>query len=142
MSAGPALRARILKGADPAEVSASIQGSPLDRVRLVAAMHLQAKPGGLTVAEYAVMRQKFDWIVEKIQDESTPIEWLKEFLQAVTGQSVMGAGLNIQVDQGSSPLPTASTCFNKLHIDPTVLTKEKFLENLDLLVQTKGFGNT
>ena len=96
VSTGPALRARILKAPDPAVVLASIQGSPLDRVRLVWAMLLQEQP----------------------------------------------EGLSIRVDQGSSPLPTASTGFNKLHIDTTVLTKEKFLENLDLLVQTKGFGNT
>jgi len=142
LSTGPALKARILAAPDPAVVSASIQGSPLDRERLVAAMHLQAQPAGLTDAQYAVLQQKFDWILEKIRDESTSIEWLKEFLQAVTGQSVMGAGLNIRVDQGSSPVPTASTCFNQLHIDTTVLTKAKFLENLELLVQTKGFGNT
>jgi hypothetical protein len=48
----------------------------------------------------------------------------------------------IKVDQGTSPLPTASTCFNQLHIDTTVLTKAKFLENLEHLVRTKGFGNT
>jgi len=52
----------------------------------------------------------------------------------------MGTGLNIQVDQGSRPLPTASTGFNALHIDTTVLTKDQFLENLELLVKTKGFG--
>jgi hypothetical protein len=142
VSTGPALKARILAAPDPAVVSASIQGSPLDRERLVAAMHLQAQPAGLTNAQYAVLQQKFDWILEKIRDESTSIEWLKEFLQAVTGQSVMGAGLNIRVDQGSSPVPTASTCFNALRIDTTVLTKAKFLENLEHLVQTKGFGNT
>ena len=95
LSTGPALRAYIL-AADPAVVSASIQGSSLDRGRLAAAMHLQEKP----------------------------------------------ASLNIQIDEGSSPLPTASTGFNQLHIGTTVLTKEKFLENLEHLVQTKGFGNT
>jgi hypothetical protein len=99
-------------------------------------MHLQAQPAGLTDARYAVLQQKFAWILEKIRDESTSIEWLKEFLQAVTGQSVMGAGLTIKVDQGSSPVPTASTCYNALHIDTTVLTKAKFLENLELLVRT------
>ena len=142
MSTGPALKARILAAPDPAVVSASIQGSPLDRERLVAAMHLQAQPAGLTDAQYAVLQQKFDWILEKIRDESTSIEWLKEFLQAVTGQSVMGAGLRIKVDQGSSPVPTASTCFNALHIDTTVLTKDQFLAYLELLVNTKDFGNT
>jgi hypothetical protein len=141
VSTGPALRAYIL-AADPAVVSASIQGSPLDRERLAKAMYLQEKPLALSPADYAVMQQKFDWILEKIRDKSTPIEWLKEFLQAVTGQSVMGAGLRIKVDQGSSPVPTASTCFNALRIDTTVLTKAEFLENLELLVQTKGFGNT
>ena len=95
LSTGPALRAHIL-AVDPAVVSASIQGSSLDRGRLAAAMHLQEKP----------------------------------------------ASLNIQIDEGSSPLPTASTGFNALHIDTTVLTKTKFLENLELLVRTKGFGNT
>jgi hypothetical protein len=141
VSTGPALRAHIL-AADPAVVSASIQGSPLDRERLAKAMHLQEKPLALSPEDYAVMQQKFAWILEKIRDESTSIEWLKEFLQAVTGQNVMGAGLRIKVDQGTSPLPTASTCFNALHIDTTVLTKAKFLENLELLVRTKGFGNT
>jgi hypothetical protein len=141
VSTGSALRTHIL-AADPAEVSASIQGSPIDPERLAEAMSLQEKPANLTAGEYAVMGQKLAWIQEKIRDESTPIEWLKEFLQAVTGQGVMGVGLTIKVAQGSSPIPTASTCFNKLYIDTTVLTKEKFLENLELLVKTKGFGNT
>jgi hypothetical protein len=105
-------------------------------------MYLQAQPAGLTDAQYAVMQRKFAWIREKIRDASTSPEWLKEFLQAVTGQNVMGAGLRIKVDQGSSPVPTASTCFNALHIDTTDLDEAKFLENLELLVQQKGFGNT
>jgi hypothetical protein len=95
VSTGPALKALILVDPDPAVVSASIQGSPLDRVRLVWAMLLQEQP----------------------------------------------EGLSIRVDQGSSPLPTASTCFNALHIDTTVLTKDKFLAYLELLVNTKDFGN-
>jgi hypothetical protein len=90
VSTGPALRARILKAPDPAVVLASIQGSPLDLERLVAAMHLQEKP----------------------------------------------AGLNIQVDQGSSPLPTASTGFNKLHIDTTVLTVAACYNFFIVLIKT------
>ena len=74
-------------------------------------------------------------------------DWLKRFLKFVTSQPVLPRAPqqeHITVDlashHGPRHLPTASTCFNQLHLPPYT-SQAQLLEKLEQALPTEGFGN-
>ena len=74
-------------------------------------------------------------------------DWLKRFLKFVTSQPVLPRApqqehitVDVASHHGPNHLPTASTCFNQLHL-PLYTSQAQLLEKLEQALPTEGFGN-
>ena len=68
-----------------------------------------------------LLMNKIKWLKEHIIDERTPIEWVHQFLKAVTGSTYLHSDDNIKVvpvhfDRNS--YCTSHTCTNQLDVSP------------------------
>jgi hypothetical protein len=94
--------------------------------------------------------QQFIWIKEKIREESEKPDstWIKRFLKSITGQSVLPAG-SIIINATDQVMCRSHTCSNTLDIpisqaahhivDEALSPKERFLANLEILLNEDGF---
>lgn len=85
------------------------------------------------------------WLREIIGTKDS--DWLKRFLKFVTSQPVLPRApqsehihVDVAAHHGPDHLPSASTCFNQLHLPPYT-SGEMLLDKLERALPTEGFGN-
>ena len=68
-----------------------------------------------------LLKNKVMWLKEHILDETTPIQWIQDFLKAVTGSSYLHGDSTIEVEAvqfNKNSYCTSHTCINQLDVSP------------------------
>jgi hypothetical protein len=115
------------------QICHKIQGLNLSSEQVLAALDIQQGCG-------PVFELKVEWLKQKIAtaDEA----WLKKFVQAVTGQPVLGPGARLHIRQTNGPSEAFAfeACFNNLFFPQIEMNRDDFLLALEASIRDQGFN--
>ena len=121
-----------MAGSEASTALASIQGEDVTADKLITALRLEGSGADL--------RQKFEWIQEKIRGADKP--FLIKFLKAITGKTTLTPGTEIKIKESwrEGQVFEIHTCFNSIDVPKGTMEKEAFLAALEGSVSGEGYN--
>jgi hypothetical protein len=121
-----------LKDTSARVLAAHVQGKKATAEALIRALFINEE-----IALKGLL-QKVEWLKEKITSSND--QWREAFVFTITGNNFLSPGIRINIKNSSQELFEVHTCFNSIDLPKGKMSKIRFLEGIDSILQDPSYN--